>query len=393
MFNKLVHGFKNVCSTVGITYSLDNLRADLALAQSSNDPNHIIKYIKHIGSFWSADRQIAIELIRNTLWTQSEPNDYAYEFSKLFKSLTAANLIIVIQTMGNTDLQSFIFENNTEQMLAPYSMLDCFKLLKAFYFDSFALFVFYKFTFFINRNQMFREQFMSLVSMNVVAMILNENDGLTRSESLNIFFKLIKYIQSEPHFRLRSSLRTYGYIRRIQSEITSSQTIPESIYGLCSKYLDYQNVFAFICMNVLHNDDILQDASMKDEHLYFIFRHRLVPVDDFKYILTELKRRKAVRDNDLTRHQTYIAVNRQTCDSMMHVPSRRWTDKSDAVYVKDLQHHIEKINKKYQALLDSIDAANALQAKISYLSNVIQEIEGVCHQNVVKTLRELIKKL
>ena len=117
---------------------------------------------------------------RYTFWTQSESNDlYAFGFSKQFKSLTAANLIIFIQNMGNADIQSFIFENNTEQMLAPYSMLDCFQFLKAFYFDSFALFIFYKFTFFINRNRMFREQFMSLASMNVVAMILNENDGLT----------------------------------------------------------------------------------------------------------------------------------------------------------------------------------------------------------------------
>merc|ERR1712228_982704 len=206
--------------------------------------------------------------------TQSEANDYTYEFSKLFKALTAQHLIIVVQNIGNDKLREYIFKNNPQQILNSYSMIDCFKLLDSYYFDTFAIFIFYKF-----RSELykptplhFRDGFLSLLSMHVLTMIFSPNDILccTKSESLTIFFKLVQYVQSEPNYRLRSRLKTYGYIRRIQHDITS-QTIPDSIFNLCSQYLDPQAVYNAICKQMLRgNNAYIEDEKVKDEHVYFL---------------------------------------------------------------------------------------------------------------------------
>ena len=389
MLNKMINGFKQVCSTVGISYTLDDLNDALELSQSTDDPKHIMKFVEHIHSFWANDKPIAIKSVKNAFWKEEPSNHYI--FTSLFKSLTSDDLLTLIRNIGNnTTIKVFIFKHHYKEILSHYQINDLLKLLSAHYSDPFALFIFYKFVGFMNWSILSRASFLNSISIHVTVMVLNENDifKLSANQSMIIFQKMTKYIQSTPKHELRSILSAHGYIREIQYNL--SKIIPDSIYNLIIQYVNYQKMYCCISKNIIQKTVQL----LSNEDLYFVFSNHLVSSIELKCILMELKRRKKNKRTDLETQQRQISIDQNQCDAVMHVPSRSVFDNTDELYINRLKNHIHKINGKYSDLIKDIRFSNVLQTELNYLTDAIQEIETAYNaEQAQQKIAELEKKL
>eukprot|EP01084_Bolivina_argentea_P279810 478408_1 len=91
------------------------------------------------------------------------------EIQIIIHELKVDELSLLLQTLNDKKLQHLIFKRQPKEMLSHYNTNDLMQLLKQYYSDSFAIFVFEQFTpHFLQSKSSYRKRFATIVSVDIL---------------------------------------------------------------------------------------------------------------------------------------------------------------------------------------------------------------------------------
>mmetsp|Transcript_4704 Transcript_4704/g.4125 ORF Transcript_4704/g.4125 Transcript_4704/m.4125 type:complete len:398 (-) Transcript_4704:658-1851(-) len=383
MFQGIVNLGKRAIETVGLAYNLDQLMKAIEESHRTDDPKHILIFIKHIDSFWENDKIIAFNCIQNAFWSKSYEKKYL--FTSLFHKLTANDLVTLLQKMNDEILIKFIFqENNT--ILSHYKLCDLLLLLNIYHsqYENFAWYIYdkyYRLKGFGEYDTSQRYPFLKCITFEASMVMLGDHENgikcLNADELMVLFKKCKQYISSHRKHNIYHQMTLSGFIR--ESTKGTDLIVAKCIYDLCETYLNHQQTVECIMVNAL--DANIKKMSVND--LCFMINGELIPILENQRILTELDRRKAIMVQELSTKYQLLSRRANECKGVMYSPQRSF-GADDNQYVKELQSHISGMTTRYAVLAGEMHSYTAIVENLNELNDAIIKMSNICNERHTK---------